>query len=234
MNTSDNQAKPVLSKEAETAAIRYTKEVLSRLSPISEGGLLSKIPQIVMASTALGVNDSTLFDLIAGGIYAAKVNQILQENLSTERDAIREKLRALQKARSVLMALDMFPTYCGGITMCADTDLMHQIVSQSRSETELRSTQPLFSRVFDKFWPSAKMLKVHTGNGHRCDFLLDIEGETVPVEVKKGPFNRNALMQLRSYMEAYKANRGIAVGSKCTVELPRNVEFLDIARLQAA
>lgn len=55
-----------------------------------------------------------------------------------------------------------------------------------------------------------------------------IANGNIPVEVKTGAFNVAALRQLKRYMEEMKSPYGIACGREVTVDLPREIFFLQI------
>lgn len=56
-------------------------------------------------------------------------------------------------------------------------------------------------------------------------WVKNSEGEEIPVEVKRFEFDEKALTQLQNYMNHFGASKGIAVGSKLTAELPKNIIF---------
>lgn len=66
------------------------------------------------------------------------------------------------------------------------------------------------------------------------DFFVYKEGidNPIPVEIKLNEFNNKAFDQLKRYMNCYQSEFGIAVGSKCTVELPENIKFISIDELE--
>lgn len=58
------------------------------------------------------------------------------------------------------------------------------------------------------------------------DFWVKRKGQYIPVECKLNGFTSKSLEQLQRYMNYYGASFGIAVGSKCDIELPDNVIFV--------
>ena len=56
--------------------------------------------------------------------------------------------------------------------------------------------------------------------------------ENIPVEMKKGTFNKKALSQLQRYLSKYKCNKGIAIGRDLSVEIPDNIQFIDISEVK--
>lgn len=54
----------------------------------------------------------------------------------------------------------------------------------------------------------------------------------IPVEMKKGTFNKKALLQLQRYLNKYKCNKGIAIGRDSSVEIPDNIQFVDISEVK--
>lgn len=67
---------------------------------------------------------------------------------------------------------------------------------------------------------------------HRVDiWLTDSNGVSIPVEMKLWNFNKSALEQLQRYMKFYKCDKGIAVARALKVELPKNIEFINLSTL---
>lgn len=67
---------------------------------------------------------------------------------------------------------------------------------------------------------------------HRIDiWLTDSKGVSIPVEMKLRNFNKSALDQLQRYMKFYKCDKGIAVARSLKVELPKNIEFINLSIL---
>ena len=56
--------------------------------------------------------------------------------------------------------------------------------------------------------------------------------ENIPVEMKIGTFNKKALSQLQRYLNKYKCNKGIAIGKEPSVEIPNNIQFIDISEVK--
>ena len=56
--------------------------------------------------------------------------------------------------------------------------------------------------------------------------------ENIPVEMKIGTFNKKALIQLQRYLNKYKCNKGIAIGRELSVEMPNNIQFVDISEVK--
>jgi hypothetical protein len=65
--------------------------------------------------------------------------------------------------------------------------------------------------------------------GHRTgspDAWVEIDGESIPVEIKKKTFNEKALKQLDRYMSVYGCSHGIAMAPTLTTQLPDNITFI--------
>lgn len=73
-----------------------------------------------------------------------------------------------------------------------------------------------------------RLVNVHSDPKNIPDrWIMNIfDGEQIPVECKKGKFDKKALTQLQRYMDFYKSLHGIAVGSEVTCELPDNITFI--------
>ena len=89
---------------------------------------------------------------------------------------------------------------------------------------EFGAVQFWFKKHFRDLLPGAELVRFERLNGRNPDFMLRIDGALVPVECKLN-FNARALNQLTSYMDAYGAQRGVAVALRLTCSLPENVQF---------
>jgi hypothetical protein len=58
------------------------------------------------------------------------------------------------------------------------------------------------------------------------DAWVGTDNTTIPVEIKRGDFDKKALRQLLRYLKSYNCNSGIAVGRSLMVKLPSNIKFL--------
>ena len=78
-----------------------------------------------------------------------------------------------------------------------------------------------------------KLLKNKKNNPHHIpDAWVEMNGEEIPVEVKRGCFDKKALRQLKRYMFVYQSKQGIAVAKELTVDLPENIIFVSLAQLE--
>lgn len=68
--------------------------------------------------------------------------------------------------------------------------------------------------LIQKMFPKAVSQKVKVDPKHRPDAFVEINGERIPVEVKKGEFGEKAKGQLRRYMRRYGASWGIGIGRR--------------------
>lgn len=64
---------------------------------------------------------------------------------------------------------------------------------------------------------------------HQPDAWVSVNGKLLPVEIKKGSFNKTALNQLMRYIKVFEAKQGIAIAEELTVELPPNIIFVSCA-----
>ena len=86
--------------------------------------------------------------------------------------------------------------------------------------------QRLFKENIKKVIPNAEIIDKQVIDKNYPDAWVSIDGEEIPVEVKRNAFNKRALLQLQRYMNVYQKKRGIAVAATLTVELPDNIRFI--------
>lgn len=79
---------------------------------------------------------------------------------------------------------------------------------------------------------SSKIIKGRSDAKNKPDAWIEISGEEIPVEMKKGCFDAKALRQLQRYMTAFNSKLGIAVGMSMTVDCPSNVIFVETSSLE--
>lgn len=86
--------------------------------------------------------------------------------------------------------------------------------------------QELFKKHAEYLVQGSQLIKKKHDGKNIPDAWLRIGDVEIPVEMKKGNFDKNALMQLQRYMTAYNSIAGIAVGKKLTVNLPKGIMFI--------
>lgn len=64
--------------------------------------------------------------------------------------------------------------------------------------------------------------------GHIPDGFVRLDGEVLPVEVKRRRFTPLGRDQLLRYMAAYGASRGIAVAPELACDLPASITFVKV------
>ena len=64
------------------------------------------------------------------------------------------------------------------------------------------------------------------------DFLIKIENDVCPVEIKRKFFKDSAVRQLRQYIVDSQAAYGFAVAQKCTAKLDANMVFVSLEGLE--
>ena len=111
--------------------------------------------------------------------------------------------------------------------------LMRALPDDSTKAFDVRDVEPLFLKAWQHLWPGSTLVPSAEHQG-RCDFMLKMGGELVPVEIKKAGFDFTALVRLRSCMASYGARRGIAIGEGLETGLPADVEFVPISALERA
>ena len=90
----------------------------------------------------------------------------------------------------------------------------------------------LFKNNITKIINNSKLITKKHNINNQPDCWVLINDLECPVEIKLHEFNLKALNQLNRYMDFYKSSFGIAVGSKLTVSLPDNIQFISIGCLE--
>ena len=87
------------------------------------------------------------------------------------------------------------------------------IAIKANSRDEVRGIQARFRAKAAELIPGCKVADSHpqSSPNHQPDFWIEVKESLFPVEVKRGAFNKKALVQLQRYMRFYGCNRGFAV-----------------------
>ena len=100
----------------------------------------------------------------------------------------------------------------------------------------MRATRHVEKDVEDEFFanlgsylPGAIPAIAPYNHHHRPDGFVHLDGEILPVEVKRVRFTFAARSQLLRYMGAYGASRGIAVAPALSCEIPANITFVQVS-----
>lgn len=103
--------------------------------------------------------------------------------------------------------------------------------SYERSEANVRT---LFENYAELLIPDSKLIE-RRGDKHNIpDAWISIRGEEIPVEMKRNKFDAKAMRQLRRYMTAFNAKRGLAVAREMIIDCPDDVIFIPVATLEEA
>ena len=102
---------------------------------------------------------------------------------------------------------------------------MHIAWKESVGNTEAARESYFKNNVAVIVGEGAKIAPAVASQKHRPDGWVVLNGNLMPVEIKKGNFDAKALRQLTRYMDYYKTSNGIAIGRNLTVELPDNIQF---------
>lgn len=99
-----------------------------------------------------------------------------------------------------------------------------------------KSLEFYYQHLFDKYAnliiKDCKVIKKPYAGNLMPDSWIEIDGEFMPVEVKRRMFDKKALEQLEGYMNYYKTVRGVAVAKELRVDLPENILFVSINELE--
>ena len=94
--------------------------------------------------------------------------------------------------------------------------------------------QTKFKECAKKIIDGAEIVSGPSTVKNRPDAWVKIFGDMIPVEVKRGEFNKKALDQLNRYVSAFGSKYGVAVGEKLTCKLPENYIFVSKDEINAA
>lgn len=109
--------------------------------------------------------------------------------------------------------------------------MIHDAWVNSLHETEY-VYQSMFCKNVDKLIPDAKCVNRKNDRHNIPDAWVELNGEDLPVEVKRYCFDKKALCQLQRYIDFFHTNGGIAVAEKLTVELPDNIVFISLDQVR--
>lgn len=104
--------------------------------------------------------------------------------------------------------------------------------SQSRAHNEYRTVQFWFKNNHSKLFLGSSLSSVSAGR-YRPDFMLKTGDELIPVECKK-VFTAAGVRQLLTYIDHFGSGKGIAVASKFSCEIPREITAINISDYDSA
>ena len=108
------------------------------------------------------------------------------------------------------------------------------MVAISKTKIDEYHYHALFRKYFNRVLGDGAEIVYKRSDGKNIpDAWIRMDGEDIPVEIKKNSFNAKALQQLQRYMKAYQCNKGIAVGRDIKIDLPSNILFISLERLEA-
>lgn len=79
----------------------------------------------------------------------------------------------------------------------------------------------------NEYIPNATLIKKVSNKNNIPDIWVEINKKDIPIEVKTNDFDNKALKQLIRYMVFYNCDKGIAIASNLTCDLPDNVSFIN-------
>lgn len=92
--------------------------------------------------------------------------------------------------------------------------------------------QNLFKKFANIVVPDCELIARKQDKHHQPDAWISVNGDDVPVEVKLGKFDQNAMKQLKRYMSVYSCQYGVAVGKSSDIApWPDNVFWVTTATL---
>lgn len=147
------------------------------------------------------------------------------DRLSKSIDAAtrKEADKARNEAFDLAIALDVVTHRFKNMLMCVDAQIWHQFIYCNRPDE--KKYYPLFPDALPTLIPGARLAQVPRQRGHIPDFFIEVSGSIAPVEIKRGPIDKQAIRQLDRYMKNYKMEEGYAVGHKLVTTLQRGMHF---------
>lgn len=194
-------------------------------SSLQEESLLENI------AVALGIQDFNIVEIIALGLYSKASIGAGVSSSTVKADKASATWVKLQDNFRTLEDIGLSGTSLTELRKVLSLLVAYRTDRVNDKIDEIRDVHPSFSAALSRVYPGAVAVPVHRREDRMCDFLLDFSGDLVPVEIKKGKFDRKAVTQLRGYMEAYEARRGIAVGDVLAAPLRPGMEFISLAEL---
>ncbi|MCK5612387.1 hypothetical protein KAR91_61515 [Candidatus Pacearchaeota archaeon] len=86
-----------------------------------------------------------------------------------------------------------------------------------------------FRKKIKTLIPNATIIKKKNNAKNMPDFWIKKDNLEIPVEIKLNNFNESAKKQLLRYMNFYNCNFGYAVAEKQTIDLPKNIKFIQLS-----
>jgi hypothetical protein len=115
------------------------------------------------------------------------------------------------------------------LALAASTEIARNYPRTTKvcSHNEYGDVQHWFKNNHKQVVQGSKIVRVTGGKTgrYRPDFLIDLNGELLPVECKK-TFNSRSLNQLECYLSEFGASIGYAVAFELKCKLPDHIEFI--------
>ena len=157
-------------------------------------------------------------ELMMLGLFTKRMLRALEE--PTYR---RAHDRAAVERKTFLQTFGFYPDHSSDVEMAILTTIHHDL---RPTEYDL---QGWVRENIATLVPGSACVPIREKAGQgRCDLLLSLGGEDVPVEVKLLGFGNTAVRQLRRYMNFYGAKRGLAIATRLDAELPSDMTFVCI------
>ena len=173
-----------------------------------------------MNETTTGVSANDLAFLAAVRALA-NASRFRDENKRLSESHFTESMELSAEIDDPKLVDDFYEIYSSVRCQCAYLDTYRQ--------AEISGIQVRFKEQLSTLIPGAVLCdqpKVKTQKKPDAWILLD--GEVIPVEVKRGAFGNMALAQLLGYMQIFGAKKGIAVAPTLTCSLPDGIVFVAV------
>jgi hypothetical protein len=116
-----------------------------------------------------------------------------------------------------------------GLEYLSDAVFCHIWQCKQSIAVREKDIQRHFFEHLSQYLPGASRLDLAMNRYHKPDgFVLLNDGFIAPVEVKLYDFTRSSRVQLKRYMNIYNAEKGVAVATNISCDLPSNMIFVQI------
>lgn len=125
----------------------------------------------------------------------------------------------------------------GRYTDDANYNVLRQVVFENVMFEEMLKDEIYYQNIFKShikeiLGEKYTLVSIKSDGRNIPDAWVSNDIENMPVEMKVGSFNKRALQQLQRYLEKYSCNKGIAIGKEPSIEIPSNIQFINISEVK--
>ncbi|MFC5846701.1 hypothetical protein [Deinococcus petrolearius] len=109
--------------------------------------------------------------------------------------------------------------------------VMRLIIDAALREGSEPNLHLIFTEHVGRLIPGAVISGLRRNQSNIPDFMVEVDGNKMPVEIKDHPIDQLAVDQLTRYINLFSDNgRGYLVGPQLSVELPEAMTFVKLDR----